>query len=169
MSEWPWNFILFELKLGAAFISLCFIGAYLLIKTNQIKIYDAPRWLKPWWGRVLPAPTDEEKLSRALKSCPFCGGEASLYSDYKHDPEKRYYWALCDNDACLVECFTDNDYYSEESAIKMWNTRAPKCDKWGVDEEMDKAVDKLVEAAYKRKTVRPLTRKVSPQDEKDKA
>jgi len=39
----------------------------------------------------------------------------------------------------------------------------PKCDEWGIDEEMDKAVDELVEAAYKRMTVYPLTRKVTPQ------
>ena len=51
MNEWPWSFILFELKLGAAFLFLCAISSYLLIKTNLIKIDDAPRWLKPWWGR----------------------------------------------------------------------------------------------------------------------
>lgn len=62
-------------------------------------------------------------MSEELKPCPFCGGAATIYSDYKHDPAKRYFWALCDNDSCVVECFTDNGHYSEGAASKAWNTR----------------------------------------------
>ncbi len=62
-------------------------------------------------------------MSEELKPCPFCGEQAALHSDWKHNPDHRYYWVICVNDDCAVECFTDSDCYIKESAIKTWNIR----------------------------------------------
>lgn len=46
-----------------------------------------------------------------LKPCPFCGGEAELYSG-------GIKYVLCKE--CLA---TSNDFKTEAEAIKAWNTR----------------------------------------------
>ena len=66
-----------------------------------------------------------------LKCCPFCGGEARLYS-FHSQTIKTYkeYWVKCKNDCCQTKNFR-----SEEKAVEQWNTRTP----------MDNIVEKLEE------------------------
>ena len=56
-----------------------------------------------------------------LKCCPFCGGEARLYS-FHSQTIKTYkeYWVKCKNDCCQTKNFR-----SEEKAVEQWNTRTP--------------------------------------------
>lgn len=64
-----------------------------------------------------------------LKKCPFCGGDASLYTHT--DLQKRvYYYVECNN--CLISPST---YYErdKEEVINVWNTRKP----------MERIVEKL--------------------------
>ncbi len=51
----------------------------------------------------------EEKL----KSCPFCGGKASMYIAYDDG-----YYVCCDECGCGLPV-----YNTEEEAIKIWNQR----------------------------------------------
>ena len=54
-----------------------------------------------------------------LKSCPFCGGKASVFCDESTDT-----WnVFCDNGLCPVEPATVI-CFSERGAIEAWNTRA---------------------------------------------
>lgn len=53
-----------------------------------------------------------------LKSCPFCGSEASLH-DGEDAPFK--YRIICKNSDCL--CMTDA-WITKEEAIETWNRRA---------------------------------------------
>ena len=55
-----------------------------------------------------------------LKSCPFCGGEASVDVD-----DDGYYVVGCDED-CRCPCnvfYTNQGYYTEKEAIEVWNKR----------------------------------------------
>lgn len=61
-----------------------------------------------------------------LKSCPFCGGEASINFDSEAtvDTQGRR-WAY--NIVCDKCCATSGLAYSIEMAIEIWNRRVNKC------------------------------------------
>ncbi len=62
------------------------------------------------------------KLSepKALLLCPFCGGEATLYTDNSEDEES---WdVMCGTRKCFME-FGADWFLRKEQAIKAWNTR----------------------------------------------
>lgn len=67
-------------------------------------------------------------MSRELKPCPFCGGNAKLIETYKYvglsKPIPRYF-VRCDNDDCNVYVATCNSD-TEEEAIEAWNRRVTK-------------------------------------------
>ena len=52
----------------------------------------------------------------ALKPCPFCGGEATIYED-RHENITYGYTVACDN--CCATVFAD----TEKEAIEAWNKR----------------------------------------------
>ncbi len=54
-----------------------------------------------------------------LKSCPFCNGEAKLYSD------KRNFYPYDDTfRVCCTKCHAmSNLFTSRENALSSWNTR----------------------------------------------
>lgn len=57
-----------------------------------------------------------------LLPCPFCGGEASVLSDcsYSRTDGETMYYVRCQY------CASESSWeYSEEEAIKRWNTRKP--------------------------------------------
>ncbi len=57
-------------------------------------------------------------MSETLLSCPFCGGEAEIYTE-AFGGVVFYVW--CDN------CKTRGDYYcTEAEAIAAWNSRAER-------------------------------------------
>ncbi len=49
-----------------------------------------------------------------LRECPFCGGEASVYSDG---------WRVWFGVSCMCGQHT-NDFRTEQEAIEAWNRRA---------------------------------------------
>lgn len=60
-----------------------------------------------------------------LKPCPFCGGEAYTYTAYNVSKGvRREYW-LAHCKECGLNYPQHKKYcFSEEQAIKAWNTRA---------------------------------------------
>ena len=74
--------------------------------------------------------------NRALKPCPFCGGEAEVAeidTMYLHG-----FVARCMNDGCLITAETMCMYPTESEAAEAWNTRAKLvcriekyCGEWG--------------------------------------
>ncbi len=54
-------------------------------------------------------------MTEKLKPCPFCLGKAVLGSNDKG------HWAGCVNSECFVQT---RAFYTEEEAVKAWNTRA---------------------------------------------
>lgn len=69
-----------------------------------------------------------------LKPCPFCGGEATLWSgNIDDDYSDLYYDVYCTACNCMTPKFHD-----EESAIRFWNRREP----------MDKIVEQLEGEEY---------------------
>lgn len=64
----------------------------------------------------------EGKRMTKLKSCPFCGGRASINFDSEAivDSEGRH-WAY--NVVCDKCCATSGLAYSIEMAIEIWNRR----------------------------------------------
>lgn len=81
--------------------------------------------LKAW--QVTPeqaiAATLGSEREKALKPCPFCGGEADI-SDEGIGTEPERYWAYCSNPACFVEGTAA--YATEAEAIAAWNSRAER-------------------------------------------
>lgn len=55
------------------------------------------------------------------KSCPFCGGKASVMISRLF--ARTVYKVSCENDNCEVNACTWN-YSTREEAIKVWNQRA---------------------------------------------
>ena len=66
-------------------------------------------------------------MSKELKPCPFCGGEATYGFDDMDKVAATQYWIVCDNNKCIL-FYLDCSYESEEEAIKAWNAR-PEPDK----------------------------------------
>ena len=64
-----------------------------------------------------------------LKPCPFCGGEAELYSVGTGSPHyEHYHQVICQS--CLTA--TGAYWSGEQSAIDAWNTRAERtCKEFG--------------------------------------
>lgn len=52
-----------------------------------------------------------------LKPCPFCGADANIRFDFKHD-----YVVFCTNDLCMLNEL-EYGFDSEEEAIEAWNRR----------------------------------------------
>lgn len=57
-----------------------------------------------------------------LKKCPYCGGEAHVYSTESCTQNKMYYGVDCDSDECIVHTMVA-DYETAEEAIEAWNRR----------------------------------------------
>lgn len=58
------------------------------------------------------------KYSERLKPCPFCGGNADLYSITIGFNEERVFYIQCDK--CLSR---SGKWGKKENAIDMWNRR----------------------------------------------
>ncbi len=58
-----------------------------------------------------------------LKSCPFCGGQATMHKDTwpGNDGTYRTFWVRCRNRKCGGSTEEDN---SESTAAARWNRRA---------------------------------------------
>ena len=75
-------------------------------------------------------------MSKELKLCPFCGGEAQVNERYRSGTANRkMYWISCS--ACGISQQHDNTsgYRYQSKAIDRWNRREP----------IDKIVEKLKE------------------------
>ena len=60
-----------------------------------------------------------------MKSCPFCGEEATVY--LKQDYSGVKVWSVsCDSENCLLDCVWATGFNTEEDAVKAWNTRSEK-------------------------------------------
>lgn len=57
-----------------------------------------------------------------LKPCPFCGGNADLYSITIGFNEERVFYIQCDK--CLSR---SGKWGKKENAIDMWNRREKSC------------------------------------------
>lgn len=54
-----------------------------------------------------------------LKSCPFCGSDASLYETFNYE-----LYVKCTNEDCCCRMYeNDNDNADGSDLIKRWNTR----------------------------------------------
>ena len=74
----------------------------------------------------------EEKL----KSCPFCGGEASVYqAGYMYSAPQ--YYIFCDECGCETPVFN-----TEQDAIEAWNRRVPQTWTQKVYDSFEKVRDK---------------------------
>lgn len=71
--------------------------------------------------------------SQTLRSCPFCGGEARLVSDYssEHDQTRWNLWHECDgfdgesNGYSPLRPWFETPWYEDrDTAIAAWNRRA---------------------------------------------
>lgn len=75
-------------------------------------------------------------MSKAIKNCPFCGGEAETFHIPENDEEEMKYhpnWKWNDPGMWVIGCDTEMCmgnigrfamiFVSEEDAIKTWNTR----------------------------------------------
>ena len=58
-----------------------------------------------------------------LLKCPFCGGEAHVYSCKSEILNKTFYAIDCDSNECIVHTMVA-DYSSAKEAIEAWNRRA---------------------------------------------
>jgi len=58
--------------------------------------------------------------------CPFCGGEATIFTDYCDITKKQYWNASCKNSGCFIQPKTHFVIYSKEAALQHWNARAIK-------------------------------------------
>ena len=56
-----------------------------------------------------------------LKSCPFCGGEATLTNKLSKDEYGQRLWNVC----CFGCANRTSSYWDKEIAIEAWNTRKP--------------------------------------------
>ena len=72
-------------------------------------------------------------MNKELRRCPFCGGEATIWSGpIEDDYFNTYYDVYCTACNCMTPKF-----HTEESAITFWNRRKP----------IDKIVEQLEEKA----------------------
>ena len=85
-----------------------------------------------------------------LKLCPFCGGEAAVWSgNIDDDCFDVYYDVYCMDCNCMTPKF-----HTEESAIVFWNRREPidkiveqleeTFDRWGLDEGKKEIMREIV-------------------------
>lgn len=76
----------------------------------------------------------EGLMDDKLKPCPFCGGLATLYSDYSSEHGKRFWqvWHACDGPEAerpthygdtMFPFFETPWYESKETACEAWNRR----------------------------------------------
>ena len=68
-------------------------------------------------------PTNE------LKPCPFCGGEAKLWSNHYAEEDLTLWQVRCNRDFLRKKCYMNDSFVSfgtEEEAIEAWNTRAER-------------------------------------------
>lgn len=77
-------------------------------------------------------------MSEELKPCPFCGGEAKIYSGPHYDGGHVTYWAVVKCESCEASGMKIDEYEPvsrvEEWASEAWNRRAEKCNR---DELLD--------------------------------
>lgn len=68
-----------------------------------------------------------QEIKLNLKPCPFCGGKAWMWTDYKESRmPKELYFVACDEDdedKCAVQPETLR-YLTKKAATKAWNRRA---------------------------------------------
>lgn len=55
-------------------------------------------------------------MTKELKPCPFCGGDA-----YIANPEPNALWRVI----CITDCGAGNYLSNRTAAIAAWNTRTP--------------------------------------------
>lgn len=62
---------------------------------------------------------EDKVTTEELKRCPFCGGYASLISEYDVESDQGFYYVYC------TKCGVEQGYYSktQEEAIEKWNRR----------------------------------------------
>ena len=68
--------------------------------------------------------TKDDVMSKELKPCPFCGGEAEMIytNDNKRRPYIRCRFGVMENPKCQATQFPWS-YKTEAEAIKAWNRR----------------------------------------------
>lgn len=77
-------------------------------------------------------------MSKELKPCPFCGGDASLIvKTFFGLPEEDVYTVAC-NDCKSQSCYSDD----RKETVKVWNTRPAEDAK---DREIERLKNKLKE------------------------
>ena len=73
-----------------------------------------------------PPKNEPDARSSELLACPFCGGQAKIFTRDVHDttpePRRKFYWYVCNTYKCGVG--VTHAEWTEEAARKKWNTRA---------------------------------------------
>lgn len=82
-------------------------------------------------------------MSEELKPCPFCGGEAVLWSPHQYD-----FRIGCKDDCipCKMEVYNER----EDDCIKAWNTRTHPAPNDGDVQEALEALEALQDSAFLR-------------------
>lgn len=69
-------------------------------------------------------------MTSELKPCPFCGGEAKLWSHHYAEEDLTLWQVRCNRDFLRKKCYMNDSFVTfdtEEEAIEAWNTRAEGC------------------------------------------
>ena len=95
--------------------------------------------------------TNAKNLVSDLLPCPFCGGKAKIGPEHPELEGDAWTQVHCANAECAVdpsvECFEDGH---KESAIRIWNTRAPMLAQAGDDiEDQRDALEDCVFISYR--------------------
>lgn len=66
-------------------------------------------------------------MENKLLPCPFCGGEAKLWSHHYAEEDLTLWQVRCNRDFLRKKCYMNDSFVTfgtEEEAIEAWNTRA---------------------------------------------
>lgn len=66
------------------------------------------------------------QVNDKLKPCPFCGGEAEVWSHHYKEEDITLWQVRCKRDFCGEKCYMNDSFVTfgtEEEAIEAWNTR----------------------------------------------
>lgn len=65
--------------------------------------------------------------NKELLPCPFCGGEAKLWSHHYAEEDLTLWQVRCNRDFLRKKCYMNDSFVTfgtEEEAIEAWNTRS---------------------------------------------